>query len=406
MKTPLHIGIIGATFAGNRGAEAMVRTVIDQISKDYPDCVFHVLSYLPKEDMNEDIPDNCFIEDARPMMLSTFWFAWGILAKVIPCRCMPLAKHKNGMPALTKLDIIVDVFGVSFMDNRLKFIPFNVLSLWPFLLAGVPVFKLSQAMGPFEKLLNRWSAKWVFTRLILLVARGKHTRQLLEDKGLWTDNCIESADIAFLFGEDKLPPPYHSRDNAVAIIPSSVVEAKLPGYRSKLISLAHKILDRGYHLKVVAHSWRNGSLGGRNNDMGLAMSIYDELSPVWKDAVSLVGRGYNAAKLKCEISRCQWVLTSRFHGMVSALSTGTPVFVIGWSHKYEEVLELFGQSQWALPYNAFEPDKVWSLIEQMDASRHEIAEQILLKRQAVMDSSSLQFKSLLDYLGHLGKVAP
>jgi colanic acid/amylovoran biosynthesis protein len=32
------------------------------------------------------------------------------------------------------------------------------------------------------------------------------------------------------------------------------------------------------------------------------------------------------------------LITSRFHAMISALSTGTPVLVVGWSHKYDEVL--------------------------------------------------------------------
>jgi len=34
-------------------------------------------------------------------------------------------------------------------------------------------------------------------------------------------------------------------------------------------------------------------------------------------------------------------VTARFHGLVSALSTGTPVMAVGWSHKYKELLRDF-----------------------------------------------------------------
>ena len=35
------------------------------------------------------------------------------------------------------------------------------------------------------------------------------------------------------------------------------------------------------------------------------------------------------------------VVTSRFHSMVSSLSLGVPVYVIGWGHKYLQVLKSF-----------------------------------------------------------------
>ena len=36
------------------------------------------------------------------------------------------------------------------------------------------------------------------------------------------------------------------------------------------------------------------------------------------------------------------IVTSRFHAMISALVERTPLLVVGWSHKYGEVLAQFG----------------------------------------------------------------
>lgn len=35
------------------------------------------------------------------------------------------------------------------------------------------------------------------------------------------------------------------------------------------------------------------------------------------------------------------VITSRSHAMVAALAVGVPPLVVDWSHKYEEMLEIF-----------------------------------------------------------------
>jgi polysaccharide pyruvyl transferase WcaK-like protein len=47
----------------------------------------------------------------------------------------------------------------------------------------------------------------------------------------------------------------------------------------------------------------------------------------------------SAVALKGIISTAQLVVTSRFHGAVSALSQGVPALVWGWSHKYKMLLQ-------------------------------------------------------------------
>lgn len=46
----------------------------------------------------------------------------------------------------------------------------------------------------------------------------------------------------------------------------------------------------------------------------------------------------SAKELKETISKSKIVVSSRFHGLVSALSNGVPVIATGWSHKYQNLL--------------------------------------------------------------------
>ena len=56
----------------------------------------------------------------------------------------------------------------------------------------------------------------------------------------------------------------------------------------------------------------------------------------------LVDDALGPVALRGLIAGLDLLVTSRFHAMISALVTTTPVLVVGWSHKYAEVLDEIG----------------------------------------------------------------
>src|SRR5690606_21072359 len=85
----------------------------------------------------------------------------------------------------------------SFIDGREKFLPFNVLTLLPAWLVGTPVVKLSQAVGPFRKPVNRMASAFMLPRCTKVWARGAKTFQHLQESGFQGIDYALADDIAF-----------------------------------------------------------------------------------------------------------------------------------------------------------------------------------------------------------------
>ena len=54
----------------------------------------------------------------------------------------------------------------------------------------------------------------------------------------------------------------------------------------------------------------------------------------------------SSTELKREIGGCEILVGSRYHSCVASLSSIVPTLAIGWHHKYEELLTIYGQKAW------------------------------------------------------------
>jgi polysaccharide pyruvyl transferase WcaK-like protein len=94
--------------------------------------------------------------------------------------------------------VLYDIGGITFAE-RGAIILFNIFTLWPAMLLGIPVIKLSQAMGPFKSFTNRSAAKIFLNRSKKLYARGEITASHLQDLKLKKPEIQLAADIAFAY---------------------------------------------------------------------------------------------------------------------------------------------------------------------------------------------------------------
>lgn len=410
--------IIGGTLWGNRGAEAMVVTTMGRIRETLPDAAFLILSYYPAADrrLAGDARTAVTVDDATPPTLLLLHFPFALLCwlfRKVGVR-LPDGLLPGPVRRLRACSALFDVSGISFHDGRLAIVAYNVFCIWPALLLGVPVLHLSQAMGPFRNRINRLSARWFLGACRHSFARGRLTAGHVAALGLPAERWSTAADVAFSFrpgdsitreNDDRVAALHAelARVKAegrkiVALSPSSVVlaktgEAGIP-YVDLLAKAAAHLHGLGHHILVLPNATRAGGEGARNNDFfviaQLRQAMEREGSGVDPARVSWVDFDLNTDSIRKLVGECDLLVTSRFHAMVAGLALAVPTFVIGWSHKYEEVLELFGCEDDAIDFAAMR-DTLLPQIDRMLAGLDERHARIAAALPQVVASSRRQF---------------
>ncbi|MDZ7790563.1 MAG: polysaccharide pyruvyl transferase family protein [Xanthomonadales bacterium] len=270
-----------------------------------------------------------------------------------------LARKSQAVRALSESHVYVDQCGISFNDGRLKFLVYNIAVLLPGLLMRVPIVKSAQAMGPFHSRINRLSAKIFLPRLHRIFARGHITLSHLQSLGL--TNVSESTDLALAFPAARCAQMEDTDDVeeaegleriVVGIAPSAVAARKAASagidYVQTITRLIDSIAEQRHDLVLFAHSARPDSQREHNNDLPLCRAVHAALKR--PAACRLIDQELTATELRKLIGSCHYLITSRFHAMVGALTLAVPGLVIGWSHKYAEVLVRFCLTDQAIDY--------------------------------------------------------
>lgn len=390
--------ITAGALTGNRGTEAMVTTCIQQIRRRYPKAQICIASYYPLDDLTEKTAKYCkdrslYVYSSTPSALVLRWLPLSLLAWIFPFLKKKNCRDLGSVLELLGADGVLDVAGVSFIDGREKFLPFNVLTLLPFLIHGVKVFKLSQAVGPISSLPNRFCARLILPRLSGLFVRGRRTEGLVAQSRLSVSPKYYP-DVSFSLKSGSYAR-YQDRDEyAIGIIPSSLVMGNHAPYISEMASVIARLQDGGYRPEIITHSWRESGKG-RNNDVVAAAAINSQLvtkAPVY-------GVGMDSQELRQQISQYSAVVTSRFHGLIAALETQTPPLVIGWSHKYLEVLETFDLKEtYCIDYQNIDAEAILERIQEVVRGGLGLSAKIAHHLEATKMLSERQFDAVFTQL--------
>jgi polysaccharide pyruvyl transferase WcaK-like protein len=135
-----------------------------------------------------------------------------------------------------------------------------------------------------------------------------------------------------------------------------------------------------------------------NNDLPLLEDIEHKLLPESTRNIAKFTGSLNAAQIHKIINACDVHVVSRFHAMVAALNLGIPVLVIGWSHKYLEVMERFGQEDMVVDYKQGGNEVVSTLLDGLLADRDQRALAIVKALHEVKKCSQRQIDFAVEYL--------
>lgn len=400
----MKYGICGIAFSGNKGAEGMLLALIQHLSILDKDAVFHVMSYYPGSDRRAGHETGSIkIINGSPKRVIGYFFQslWCIFCRALH---LPAKFYLHGdFAMIADCDIFLDAAGISFSDGREKFTVFNILSLLPALASGVKTVKISQAMGPFKNKINRMLAKIVLPKLALIVSRGEQTGRFLSELQLTNTTAYPDAAFSMECSEaDTIAAaallPDTGGKKIIGISPSQVVwnlcSKQNVDYTGILADITAECRNKGFHCVVFPHSARTGTDKTHNNDLPIIKKFASALPP--GNDLTVLDKELEAGVLRCLIAKMDILIASRFHAIISAMSAGVPAVVVGWSHKYAEVLAPFQLDDFVQSYSNFSKDATMKMIEELSAERQKFSEKIQKESRIIKEKNLQFFQDIID----------
>ena len=400
-----YVVALGAALSANKGAASMLLALVDHIDDVLPDARLKSLSTYPAQDKVANRSERLEIVPYTPLAMLLVVFPLALLvglSRLLGLRGQVFARTES-MRALMGASVVADLAGISFSDGRgVPTLAYNALMTGIPLLLGVPVVKCSQAMGPLEELPTRLAARLILPRLTTIVARGRRTHEHLTRFGL--HNVEEGADLAFsmqVAEQDEAHAAELVAEVATkgyfVVSASSVVEALCQERGIDYVELMAELVEKcsketGLSAVLIAHSARPGQGPGRMNDLPVTRAVAEHCAG--RVSVVHLDRDLDPRVLRAIIGGSRFLIASRFHAMISGLATRTPTVVVGWSHKYREVLTEFGLEDFAIPFSQFSSDEVADLALKAHTNHDEIAGRLAEKLPMIEESSRSSLRAL------------
>ncbi|MAD16333.1 MAG: hypothetical protein CL579_09690 [Alteromonadaceae bacterium] len=332
----MNIEILGVD-PKNKGAALMLEALRVRFTEHYPNARFCVsLSYDTVARVNSGLWAILPKQTKKKELVSV------TLENLLPSGLL----KKLGIVKSSDINIVVDASGFAYGDfwgaKKLeKRLGANVEN-WK--KDGKKIIVLPQAWGPFKEPGFKNSLSKVIRNVDILFARDNQSYGFIEDLSGQQNNVFQAPDFTNVL-KVPLKENLQKYKNSTFVIPNEKViesfgEEARNDYLSFLALSCDQLLEAGHKVVMLIHE---GS-----KDLKLAEAILAK-SKSGKEAIEVLNL-VSPLDTKAVIANSRAIVSSRFHGLVSALSSGVPSLACGWSHKYEELLSDYSCSDYVVDF--------------------------------------------------------
>jgi colanic acid/amylovoran biosynthesis protein len=321
----------------NKGAELMLYAILQEIERRFPDAKV----YLPYSRIKQGVGYIRTNLDFKLTPYSEFVYRkrlCGLFRRLhLPLTILNRTNIVRGA------DWFIDGSGFVFSDQiDLKK---ERVSMWFDMLArlhsdGCRIVFLPQAFGPIEQNNTKRALSILNKFADIIMPREKVSYEFLKNSGLVNMEKVKVYTDFTSLVEGVFPKGYEHLRKGICIIPNTRMIAKkkisYDGYINLLSSIIHEGKKSGHPVYILNHE-------GKKDEM----LCYQCQKSIGNDIE--VVTGLNALEVKGLISSAYLVVTSRFHGLVSALNSCVPALATSWSHKYEELFKDYMLDNYVLP---------------------------------------------------------
>lgn len=305
----------------NRGAELVLLALVEQFKSRGIDANFVV---EPLGDYKTRTKYNLFQKSRFFGKGYNFGWPFSLFPKII--------REKYGIVNKDEIDLVIDASGFAYGDKwGAKLINDRLgKEIDYFKSKNVKVILLPQAFGSFENKSVAQVSKKIFEKVDVLMARDDVSFKYVKELGNF-ENLTQFPDFTNLVKPVEVPKYEHLKGRACVIPNFQMIKRGSAGekYTKTLAAAIENLELLNNKPYLLIHE------GAR--DLELAQSV----NKLLKTPVEIIDP-QDALEIKSIISQASILIGSRFHGIVSALSTGVPVIAMGWSHKYEMLLQEYG----------------------------------------------------------------
>lgn len=348
--------VLSGVETNNKGAELMLYAILQEIERKWPKAEVYIPPYRVKQGLDYVKTNLNFRYTSNPL-----------LSKLIrKFRIEGISRELHISPSiLARLDIVkgaewfIDGSGFAFGD-QFKLTDAHI-SLWRYRLKplkdnGCKVVFLPQALGPAEKPVTKKAFAILSKYASVIMPREQVSYNYVKESGVVDMSKVRMFTDFTSLVEGTLPKGYEHLKDGICVIPNMQMIRKkkitYEDYISLLTAIIEKARKSGHPVYLLNHEGIN--------DEELCYRCKESLGGTI-DVVT----GINALEVKGLIATAYGVITSRFHGLASALNSCVPSLATSWSHKYEELFRDYGITDSVLPLDNLDKaqEKVDNLLD-------------------------------------------
>ncbi|MGE0090598.1 MAG: polysaccharide pyruvyl transferase family protein [Bacteroidales bacterium] len=316
---------IDGTNTQNKGAELMAYTIIQQIEQKFPDAEIVLNLYG-----NDFRVGECKAKITQPLRLKHFRYPRAILYRL----GLPYSYFTEYYPS-KKIDILLDASGFKFGDQwSYSKTYMDALENYYAKLKSynTQIVLLPQAFGPFTTESSKRSIDILNKYVDIFFARESKSHQHLIESGISANKIFEYPDFT-ITAKGYVSERFKHLKDFVCLIPNS----KMLSHSGTNFDIYSKLFER-IEQKCSLHGKKAFLLNHEGeDDFDLCNRINGRLA----NKLPIVNQ-VNALEVKGLIGNSYMVISSRFHGVSSALNQAIPCLATSWSHKYQYLFQEFG----------------------------------------------------------------
>ena len=267
-------------------------------------------------------------------------------------------------------------------------------------LAGKKLYFLNVGAGPLDHWLSRWFAKQAVQMADYRSFRDEDSRELVHRLGVKAETHV-NPDLAYGLEVEQVQNGV-PRDASMPLVGINPIgfcdprnwarkdEAVYRDYLKKIVNFSAWLLEQGYRLRIFTTEASLDKLVIAD----MTAALQSQVSPALFGRVS-VSSSYDVKAVLREMAEFDFVVTSKFHGIIFSQALGKPVISLSYHKKMDFAMQAAGQERFNANIERFDVGWLMEAFRCMVEGRAEIRRRSVAVVNGYAGRLANQFDGLL-----------